>query len=110
MELKAELSLKDKLLSTKRWMVAVGAALPVLTEALTSELSWPVAITLSVVALIAGVLGLAKEDAARLTAAAQVLATQISYKEETAPDEEDDGDEWVDDDEDPADEEDWADE
>lgn len=109
MELKTELTFLDKLKSWKRWMAALGAVVPIIVQAATGAMGWPLAIVLSVVALAVGVLGLAKEDAARLTAAGTAIAAAISkdgavteeeveVEFEEDEDEEDD-EEWEDEDE-----------
>lgn len=78
MEMKTELTLWDKLKSWKRWMAGVAAALPIGVQAYTDALGWPVAVSLSVAALISGVLGLSKEDSARLEAAGKMIAASIA--------------------------------
>jgi hypothetical protein len=94
MEVKTELSLLDKLKSWKRWMAVLGAVLPILVQGITGELGWPVAIATAVVALVAGILGLAKEDAARLQAAGVAIAGAFEKeKSEASPPEEKKSDE-----------------
>ena len=73
-----KLSFLEKLGSWKRWGWIAGSVLPILGQALTGELGWPIAAGLAIATLITGIFGLAKEDAARLEATAKVLAAQIA--------------------------------
>lgn len=109
MELKTELTLVDKLKSWKRWAGVVAFVAPILLQAVTAAIGWPVAIITAVLGAVALILGLAQEDAARLKAVGLVLVAAIT-NEEYEEIKEDDDDPYDDDPDDDPDDEEWEDE
>ena len=109
MELKSELTIWDKLKSWKRWMAVAAALVPLLVQAFTGAVGWPVTIVAMVVALAVGIMGLAKEDAARLTAVGMVIANAVT-KDDGEEDEEEEYEELDEDEEYYEDEDEWEEE
>ena len=65
-----EMTVVERLKSRKTWLTIGGAAVPYLLQALTGAVSWPVAALASTIIVVAGILGIAAEDVARLVAQA----------------------------------------
>lgn len=61
----------DKLKSWKRWAWVISTVLPIVLEALTGKITWPVAGGASFVALLTGMGIIAQEDVAKIKAKAE---------------------------------------
>lgn len=92
-EVKAELTFMEKMKSWKRWVGVIMTVLPIILQAITGAIGWPVAIVSAVVAAAAMIFGLAQEDAARLKAAGMAIAAAIA-NEKPKKEEEEEEEEW----------------
>lgn len=69
-------SLKDKLLSTKRWGTVLGALMPFVLKAVQESMPWWAVIAGSVMVILAGLGVIAWEDVARIKGATLLAMEQ----------------------------------